>query len=222
MVHTKFILVHNKPEMEKDPIMKKLLQTCIVSLIIISGLSACAAKVKPEETVVTFLDAFKEKAIIDYPSLFDGDVSTMTQDPFKTEETPTEISDKMMEMILSYEYEILETTIAEDGLSAIVKVQFTTVNIGQVFQTFMLQYIAKAFELAFSGATEAQMNQLGVDLFLEAANGASKDKLTTVEVQMVKKDKVWLIKAGEDNMALFDGLMGGLITTMKAMTPTEQ
>lgn len=202
--------------------MKKVLLACFVSFLLMSSLSGCAAKIKPEETVVTFLDAFKEKAVIDYPSLFDGDVSTMTQDPFKTEETPTEISDKMMEMILSYEYEILETTIAEDGLSAIVKVQFTTINIGQVFQSFMLKYIAKAFELAFSGATEAQMNQLGVDLFLEAANSAPKDKLTTVEVQMVKKDKVWLIKAGEDNMALFDGLMGGLISTMKAMTPTAQ
>jgi len=201
--------------------MKKTLLSLLMVVLFIGSLSACASKEKPEETIVTFLDAFKEKKVINYASLFDGDVSDMTEDPFATPDTPNEISTKMMELILSYDYEIKETVIAEDGLSATVSVEFTTVNLGFVFTSFMTKYIAKAFEMAFSGATEEEMTQLSVTLFLEEANKATKDKVTTVEVKMVKVDKKWLIVGGEDNLALFDGLMGGLMSTIKDMNLPE-
>jgi hypothetical protein len=195
--------------------MKKTLLSLLMIMMFIGGLSACASKDKPEETIVTFLDAFKEKKVIDYASLFDGDVSDMTADPFASPETPNEISTKMMDLILSYEYEIKETVISKDGLSATVSVEFTTVNLGLVITTYMTKYITEAFKLAFSGGTEEQFNQLSIDLFLEASDGAAKDKVTTVEVKMVKVDEKWLIQAGETNLAFFDGLMGGLISSVE-------
>ena len=151
--------------------MKKLCLSLMIGFLSLSILSACAAQPKPADTVVTFLDGFKNKTELDYPTLFDGDVSSMTADPFSSAETPTEISTKMMEMILSYEYEVKDTVIAKDGLTATVSVEFTTVNLALVFQTFMTQYMAKAFELAFSGATEEEMNQAGIEVFMEVSNG---------------------------------------------------
>jgi hypothetical protein len=197
--------------------MKKTLLSLLMVLLFIGSLSACTPQAKPEDTITTFLDAFKNKQVIDYAGLFDGDVSDMTSDPFDSPETPSEISTKMMELILSYDYEIKETMISEDGLSATVSVEFTTVNLGFVFTSFMTKYIAKAFEMAFSGATEEEMTQLSVTLFLEEANKATKDKVTTVDVKMVKVDKKWFIQGGEANLDLFDGLMGGLISTLKDM-----
>jgi len=202
--------------------MKKTLLSLLMVLLFIGGLSGCGAKEKPEETIATFLDAFKEKKVIDYASLFDGDVSDMTGDPFESPETPNEVSTKMMELILSYDYEIKETVIAEDGLSATVSVEFTTVNLGLVITTYMTTYIAEAFKLAFAGGTEEQFTQLSIDLFLDASEGVVKDKVTTVEVKMVKVDKKWLIQGGETNLALFDGLMGGLISTIEELRPAGE
>ena len=178
--------------------------------------------VKPETTVTTFLDAFKNKKVIDYASLFDGDVSSMTGDPFSSETTPTEISTKMMEMILSYEYEVKDTVIDKDGLSATVTLEFTTVNLGLVFTNFTTQYLAKALQLAFSGGTAEQMNQASIDVFMAVSNGAPKDKVTTVEVKLVKVEKAWLMKSGTENIALFDGMMGGLISMTKALNSNPQ
>jgi len=196
--------------------MKKIVLMLMIAVMMLGSLSGCASKVKPEATLITFLDAFKGKQIIDYPSLFDKDMDMdITSNPFGDSESPSEITDKMMEMMLSYEYEVLQTEIAEDGLSATVTVQFTTVNIGSIFTTFMLDYIAKVMEMAFSGATEAEMNQLAVTLFSEASKDAPKDKLSTVDVKMVLVDKKWLIHIDDEDTALFDAMMGGLITTMK-------
>jgi hypothetical protein len=197
--------------------MKKTLLSLLMIMLFIGGLSACASKDKPEETIVTFLDAFKKKQVIDYAGLFDGDVSNMTSDPLSTSETPNEISTKMMELILSYDYEIKDTVISKDGLSATVSVEFTTVNLGLVITTYMSTYLTEAFKLAFAGGTEEQFNQLSIDLFIEASAGATKDKVTTVEVKMLKVDKKWLIQAGDANLSFFDGLMGGLISTVEEL-----
>jgi hypothetical protein len=202
--------------------MKKTLLSLLLVMLFISGLSGCAAKEKPEDTIVTFLDAFKEKKIIDYASLFDGDVSDMTGDPFASPETPNEVSTKLMELILSYDYEIKETVISEDGLSATVSVEFTTVNLGLIITTYMSEYMVEAFKLAFSGGTEEELYQLSIDLFMDASEGAAKDKVTTVEVKMVKVDKKWLIQGGEANLALFDGLMGGLLSTIEELRPSGE
>jgi len=202
--------------------MKKTLLSLLMVLLFISGLSGCASKDKPEQTIVTFLDAFKEKKVIDYASLFDGDVSDMTDDPFASPDTPNEVSTKMMELILSFDYEIKDTEISEDGLSATVSVEFTTVNLGLVITTYMTTYITEAFKLAFAGGTEEQFTQLSIDLFMDASEGAAKDKVTTVEVKMVKVDKKWLIQGGEANLALFDGLMGGLISTIEELRPSGE
>jgi hypothetical protein len=202
--------------------MKKIVLMLMIAVMMLGSLSGCASKVKPEATLITFLDAFKGKQIIDYPSLFDKDMDMdITANPFGDSESPSEITDKMMEMMLSYEYEVLQTEIAEDGLSATVTVQFTTVNIGSIFTTFMLDYIAKVMEMAFSGATEAEMNQLAVTLFLEASKDAPKDKLSTVDVKMVLVDEKWLIHSDDEDTALFDAMLGGLITTMQNFQPVD-
>lgn len=202
--------------------MKKILLSILIAGLLLGSLSGCASKVKPEETLITFLDAFKAKQIIDYPSLFDGELEMdITANPFDPSDSPSEITDRMTELMLSYEYEVIKTEVAKDGLSAIVTLEFTTVNLGSIFSTFMMKYIAKAFELAFSGATEAEMNQLAVDLFLEASDGAIKDKVTQVDVKMVLVDKKWLIHVDKEDISLFDAMMGGFITTMQNLQPEE-
>lgn len=203
--------------------MKRVLSSVLVLLIIISGLGACSAKPKPETTLLTFLESYKAQETMDYSTLFDAEVpSTMSVNPFEDSTTPSEITNKMTELILSYEVEVLDSVIAKDGQSAVVTVQFTTVNIGLVFTTYMMNYMAKAFELAFSGASEEQLNQVGIDLFLEAANGAVKDKVSKVDIEMVFVDKAWRIHLEEGDTALFDAMMGGLISTLKDFNPTPE
>jgi hypothetical protein len=202
--------------------MKRITLICLALFMMILGLSACTSKPKPEATLITFLDAFKAKQIIDYPSLFDGEITAnMTDNPFGDSETPSEITDKMMELILSYDYEVIKSEVAKDGLTATVTIQFTTVNLGSIFTTWMMKYLTKVFELAFSGATKEEINQAGINLFLEASKDAPKDKLSTVDVKMVLVDKKWLIHIEDNDITLFDAMMGGLITTMKNFQPAE-
>lgn len=102
--------------------MKKLILSCFVFLCLISSISCCAAKPKPETTVITFLDAYKASKTIDYATVFDANTTYLTN-PLATGSTPSAITAKMMEMILSYDYKILKSVISKDGTTAVVTVQ---------------------------------------------------------------------------------------------------
>jgi len=201
--------------------MKKILMGILLGSIILTGFTACTFKPKPDKAVSVFLDAIKEKKLIDYAKLFDGEVTLLDTDPLNTMDTPTEISTRAETLLLDFDYEIVKSVVAKDGLSAVVTVKFTTVNMGYIFQKFFMSYLTKAMEAAFKGATTAELNQLGIDLFMEATTNVTKDKLTSVDIQMIFKDKVWLIAGGEVNKKMFDALTGGLLSTIEALQPKE-
>lgn len=201
--------------------MRKILMGILLGSIILTSFTACTFKPKPDKAVSVFLDAIKAKKNIEYEKLFDGEVTLLDTDPLDTMDTPTEIATRAETLLLDFDYEIVKSVAAKDGLSAVVTVKFTTVNMGYIFQKFFISYLTKAMEAAFKGATEEELSQLGIDLFIEATMNVTKDKLTLVDVQLTFKDKVWLLAGGEVNKKMFDALMGGLLSTIEALQPKE-
>ena len=194
--------------------MKKL----IVSILVVGLLLAGCAKPqpKPEATVSEFLDAFKAGEITDYAAFFEGDTSEMGDDPFQfDDEMGEELGLQMMKLFQSYSYEIGEVTIDEE--TAVVEVTFTGIDGKGFFQAWFTQYFMEAMQLALSGAEEAEIEQLAVDLFVELSEDLPTDKVITVEVEMVKVEKVWKIVLDEEDFDLFDGMSGGLLSGLMEM-----
>ncbi len=194
--------------------MKKLIVSLLIAVLALSG---CAKpQPKPEDTVSEFLDAFKTGEITDYAAFFDGDTSEMGDDPFQFDaEMGEELGMQMMKLFQSYSYEIGEVTIDED--TAVVKVIFTGIDGKGFFQAWFTQYFMEAMQLALSGAEQAEIEQLAVDLFVELSEDLPTDKVITVDVEMVKVEKVWKIVLDEEDFDLFDGMSGGLLSGLMEM-----
>lgn len=194
--------------------MKKLR---LIGLVVGLFLSGCAKpQPKPEDTVSEFLDAFKTGEITDYAAFFDGDTSEMQDNPFEIDpEMGEELGQQMMKLFQSYTYEIGEVTIEE--ATATVKVIFTGIDGKAFFQAWFTQYFMQAMQLALSGADEAEINQLAVDLFVDLSKDLPTDKVITVDVEMVQVDKVWKIVLDKEDFDLFDGMSGGLLSGLMEM-----
>lgn len=194
--------------------MKKLR---LIGLVVGLFLSGCAKpQPKPEDTVSEFLDAFKTGEITDYAAFFDGDTSEMQDNPFEIDpEMGEELGQQMMKLFQSYTYEIEEVTIEE--ATATVKVIFTGIDGKAFFQAWFTQYFMQAMQLALSGADEAEINQLAVDLFVDLSKDLPTDKVITVDVEMVQVDKVWKIVLDKEDFDLFDGMSGGLLSGLMEM-----
>lgn len=194
--------------------MKKYLLSLVLASLVLVG---CAKpQPKPQDTLSTFLDAFKTSEITDYAEFFDGDTEDMEGNPFEfDDEMPEALGVQMMKLFQSYTYEIGEVTIDED--TAVVEVTFTGIDGKGFFQAWFTQYFMEAMQLALSGADEAAIEQLAVDLFVELSEELPTDKVITVDVEMVMVDKVWKIVLNKDDFDLFDGMSGGLLSGLMEM-----
>jgi hypothetical protein len=194
--------------------MKKIIVGCVVMGFLLVG---CAKpQPKPEATVSAFLDAFKASEIADYAEFFEGDTEDMEGNPFEfDDEMPQELGLQMMKLFQSYTYEIGEVTIDEE--TAVVEVTFTGIDGKGFFQAWFTQYFMEAMQLALSGAEEAEIEQLAVDLFVELSDELPTDKVMNVDVEMVKIDSVWKIVLDEADFDLFDGMSGGLLSGLMEM-----
>ena len=194
--------------------MKKLLISLVMLSVILAG---CAKpQPKPQDTLSTFLDAFKASEITDYAEFFEGDTEGMEGNPFELDdEMPEALGVQMMKLFQSYDYAIGDVTIEED--TAVVEVTFTGIDGKGFFQAWFTQYFMEAMQLALSGGDEAAIEQLAVDLFVELSEELPTDHVITVDVEMVKVEDVWKIVLDKDDFDLFDGMSGGLLSGLMEM-----
>ena len=191
-----------------------------LSVLLVFSLFGCAKpEPKPSETVSKVLDLMKTDIKADFTPYFNGEFTNDDLVP-NSEDQQSEFAKKMetrlIELYTDFDYRILSEAIAEDKKTATVEVEFTTYDLGTFFVGFITQFLAKAFELAFSGKSEDELNQAGVELLETLSADLKKDKVSVVSATLTLVDGVWLLDGGENtNKSFFNGLTGGLVESLE-------
>lgn len=199
--------------------MKKLVFICLTALLILSTLGCAKPEPKPSDTVSKVLDLMKTDIRADFSPYFDGEFSNsnfIPENDVEENEFTKMLETRIIELYTDFEYIIVSEAISEDKKTAVVEVEFTTHDLGTFFISFITQYITKAFELAFSGKSEDEINEAGVELFETLSAELKKDKTSRVQATMTYVNGQWLIDGGENaNKPFFNGLTGGLIESIE-------
>ena len=140
--------------------MKRVVSLALALLLALS-LVGCSGS-KPDTVVTTFCSAVQafdfEKAAT---CMENG--SEDLEDPYDDAEMEKDLSSEQVmtylkECASKMTYKIGESKV--DGESAMVPVSFTYVDAGPVITSALGEYITQAFAMAFSGADDAQMEEL--------------------------------------------------------------
>ena len=106
-----------------------------------------------------------------------------------------------------------------DGDKATVDVKITTYRIGDAFTAFFSDYISQAFMLAFSDASEEDLDALATTILSgKLADLSEKTYEKTATLSLSMKDDKWVVDNIEDSDEFLDAITGGLVTSMKTMT----
>lgn len=199
--------------------MKKFVVIALSALLTLSLFGCAKPEPKPSETVSKVLDLMKTDIQADFTPYFNGEFNNDELVP-ESDDEESEFSKKMetrlIELYTDFDYKILGETIAEDKKTATVEVEFTTHDLGTFFVGFITQFIAKAFELAFSGKSEDELNAAGIELFETLSADLKKDKVSVVTATLTSVNGEWLIDSGENvNKSFFNGLTGGLVESLE-------
>ncbi|WP_427339579.1 DUF4878 domain-containing protein [Caloranaerobacter sp. DY30410] len=192
--------------------MKKLLSFLLILTLSIT-MSACSGP-KPENTVKSFLDSYKNGNITEAIKYVEGNEDFNIEKIKKDFEANQ--NDKTTQAFLKafskLEYKIINSKVENN--TAVVETEITVPNLGKVIAELMKE----AFTLALSSAFSDNNNQSDMDSMMETM---LFDKINSEDIPMVKKivninlvkqDNSWVIKANEE---FINAITGNLLEISK-------
>ena len=209
---------------------------CLITAFIVFSviLAACGRKpATPTEVTQQFLEAVKSKdsetikkvyAKEDFALTSDnmvpGDDTDKDPEEGTSEETAGDSLSKenkqlMEEKLLDFDYVVENEKI--DGDKATVDVTITTYKFADAYSNFFTEYMKEAFSMAFSGASEKEID--------EKMNAVFKDeieKLTKKEskkkgrLSLSKKEDQWVIDEIPEDSDFMDAITGGMVKIGRA------
>lgn len=212
--------------------MKRKLLVITAIMVMIAVMSGCGPKIPtPTETTDSFLQALKSQDAESIAGVYDGtDVDLLEAASDSAEDNETDVDsettdtgleavyeEQMLPKMLDFDYELSNEQI--DGDKATVDVKITTYRIGDAFTAFFSDYISQAFMLAFSDASEEDLDALATTILSgKLADLSEKTYEKTATLSLSMKDDKWVVDNIEDSDEFLDAITGGLVTSMKTMT----
>lgn len=187
-------------------------------------LTGCGSTPTPTQTADTFLQALKAQDSETMAEVFAGEKLDLL-DAVSDEEEDTEAADsdltkiyeeQMVPKMLDFDYELSNEVI--DGDKATVDVKISTYRIGDAFTAFFSDYLSQAFILAFSDASEEDMDTLATTILTgKLADLTEKSYEKTATINLTNKDGKWVVDMLDTNDDFLDAVTGGLLTSFGSM-----
>lgn len=192
---------------------------CAVAMIF--TLAACGAKDSPEAVVKRFCEALK-KADPEAMALCIKDSSFDPED-LNSEDIPEAVMDVILQNAQKITYTVLEAT--EEETTGTVQVDFTYPDISGAVLEALQVYLAEAFGMALSGASEEELAEKMETILLEKLAEAEPEagKLS-VTFKCVKTEEGWKIKVlPEDVIHVLTGNFAKAIESLAdSLAPSEE
>lgn len=188
--------------------MKKIV-TLILAFVICFAFVSCGSP-SPTDVTDSFLKAVKAQDAEEMAKVYAGDDFKVLDDDGEDKEVLGALEKSIMTKFFDFEYKIANEKI--DGDKAKVDVTFKTYKMGNAFTAFIGEYFSQALGLAFSGASDKQVEELAETLFTEQLDKLTKKDYTkTVSVSLEKVDDQWKISEFDEESDVLNAMSGGLI-----------
>lgn len=187
---------------------KKLLAITGIILMPLTLQGCTTNTITPTETVKTFLDGYhdRDNALIAANSTWkDYDATALElRDEDYMEDMDKQLQKKVYDMMLDFSHKEEKETIEDD--QATVEVTLTMYDFSSVMDKGMEEAAKKADELSKkSDITDKEIQKQILTVLFDHMSKAKKDKITHVNVHLVKDGKDW--KVSDDNTNLTDALL---------------
>lgn len=191
--------------------MKKIFSLFLLVTLMVSNTACSKADATPSDTVSGFINAFKSQNNDEMNKYVSEELTADTFIGFSKDvpDDQKEFNDILLSKMKEVDYKIIEEKITEE--TAIVKVEITANNLGDKFKEGIGAAFTSAFASAFSGKSEEESSAEMNKIIADALGTAEKTFVETVDVQLSKVEKAWVI-SNDKSTDLFDALTGGMVS----------
>lgn len=209
--------------MKRNSSQGRILTAILCLSLIFFGLCACGQTgPTPTETADTFLKGIQEGDTDAVNSVYApgnfqiSDLLIMDNEESEDLNEDETMAKALFTKIREFDYELSNEQI--DGDSATVDVTITSYPFGEATTEFLTEYMTQAFALAFSDASDDQLNKLAEGIFLKKIGGLKeKNCRLTAKLPMTRIDGIWKIGGIGENSEFLNAITGNMVTAMEDM-----
>ena len=81
----------------------------------------------------------------------------------------------------------------------------------------MTDYISQGMALAFTDASDEQLNELATSIFSSKIKSMDKTYTDTVTFSLSKEDNAWKVDAIDEDGEIADAFFGGLVSSLESL-----
>jgi len=180
--------------------MKKIISLLILVSLVLT-MAGCGEK-SSKQVTKEYLDSLKIEAKTSIENVEDAN------DIFSCDEN---LQKEFYTMLSDFEYELGEEKIENN--SATVTATIKTYDFGTMITDFLKDYLTQAFTLAFSGATEEEMNKVTAQILEDKITKTKEEgKITNAEIKISlnKTDDGWVVNEETGKAIIGSAILGGM------------
>ncbi len=205
--------------------MKKQILLFIFSTLIAFCLIGCSKNPdsNPGEVTNSFLEAMQHQDYSSVKQYYAENVDNFPNFKNKVEDISPKVANELFGKIADFSYTVDQVTIDPNNNSkATVTVTFRCYDLGQTFQSIVLDYVDKDVTMTFDGAKDDEIIKEAEPIIIDKIDQSKQNFIVTVPITLTLEDNVWKVDKLTDNPDLINALSGNILYTIRDMINTMQ
>lgn len=177
----------------------------------------------PEQAVSDFLTAMQHEKYSGATKYYKENLDNMANFRNQVETISPAIANKLFSKLADFTYTIEESVSSqEDSSKATVYVTMDYYDVGQAFETALLDYIKNDISMTYDGKTSDDIIKKADETVTETINSSKKTTINRVPILLTLDDDTWKVEKMSQNTELLNVLTGNILETINKVTASTQ
>lgn len=203
--------------------MKKVIFLILASSLLALFCIGCSSKDSdnPGEVATKFLNALQGQHYDEAKSYYAEDMDNMPNFRNKIESISPLVATELFDKLADFSYTIDHVQInANDKNKATITVSFDCYDLGNAFETTILDYLKTDLEMTYSGGKNEDIVKAAEDTIIKDIQNSQKNYTETAYLYLTKGNDGWKVDSLSTNTPILNILSGNLIYTIENLSDT--
>lgn len=177
----------------------------------------------PEQAVSDFLTALQHEKYSGATKYYKENLDNMANFRNQVETISPTIANKLFSKLADFTYTIeYSSPSQEDSSKAVVYVTMDYYDIGNAFETALLEYIKNDISMTYEGKTDDDIIKKADETVTETINSSKKTTINHVPILLTLDDDTWKVEKMSQNTELLNVLTGNILETINKVTASTK
>ena len=201
---------------------KLVLMCCVLTALFLVGCQSGSTS-NPGEVATSFLQALQHQDYASVKQYYVENVDNFPNFKNKVEQISPHVANELFNKMGDFSYTIEKVTIdPKDDSKATVTVTFRCYDLGETFESIVLDYLDTDLTMTFNGAKDDDIVKEAENVIIQKINESKQDFNRTIPIQLTLENDVWKVNKLEENPDLMNVLSGNILYTIRDLSETLQ